>query len=927
LQALDDVRQPPSDAPDDSFLGFITSALGHKAAQNAKWRLDCTPKPSDMWLRVNSDQRDTPKQGWKLHISATVASATTVLGRVLPLLLVEDASFKVAASVNHLRELNEDNDSLSQIGKFITIYPRDNAQAVRLAAALDEATRGLRGPSILSDRPLVPGSLVHYRYGGFDDRHIQTPLGFTLPAISTPEGALVADERRTVYSPPEWVADPFVQAGIAAPIPATNPLIGRRYLIVSTLHESARGAVYRAADIDKLRSCILKCARHDALSAADGTDARARLSHEADVLAFLAPDPRFPAVFDLLEQEGDLFMVMEDLEGDTLETHAGNFLRQGRFPPRDQVIAWGRELAAALGTIHAKGLVYGDVKSSNVMVAPNGSLRLFDFDIAYRRDGRHQPFGRGTLGYMSPQLEAGAAPTVADDMYALGALLYFAATGAEPSQAPHAFALLNRLPTLINPATGAALERVIARCIEADPCRRFRSMEALDSALARLSDKAPVRSARPRAHLAGKPDARASRRFRDLARRLGHTLCRASERAPHDQGLVWVSTHSFGGGSQSRDINTGCPGSVLAMAELVSQLGDPEHREVLAQGARWLATTVPVDGFSLPGLYVGEAGVGSALLRAGQVLGDDKLVAAAAERGRWVARQPHASPDLFNGTAGRLRFHLLLFDETKAAEHLRDAVAASECLHALAQTTSAGEVRWVIPPGYGDLSGQFQLGYAHGAAGIADALLDLFEVTGEGRFLALAQGAARWLMRVAVPSLDQGDGLSWPVIEGEPPTPAFWCHGATGIGRFFLHAFLLDALPRAIEFADRAARTVAYGMRWCNPTQCHGLSGNIEFLLDMFQATGEQRYLAEAHLLARLLEAFAVERQGLLLWPSESPDEFTPDYTVGYAGVLVCLLRLCNPECLPHQLSRRGFGRRDPGGVSHARNSCPIWVE
>jgi hypothetical protein len=77
----------------------------------------------------------------------------------------------------------------------------------------------------------------------------------------------------------------------------------------------------------------------------------------------------------------------------------------------------------------------------------------------------------------------------------------------------------------------------------------------------------------------------------------------------------------------------------------------------------------------------------------------------------------------------------------------------------------------------------------------------------------------------------------------------------------------------------------------------------------VFQATGDGAYLAEARSLARLLEAFSHEKDGLLVWPSDAPETFSPDYMTGYAGVAVCLLRLADPEELPHQLSREGFRR------------------
>ncbi|HYW89292.1 MAG TPA: lanthionine synthetase LanC family protein, partial [Chloroflexota bacterium] len=140
------------------------------------------------------------------------------------------------------------------------------------------------------------------------------------------------------------------------------------------------------------------------------------------------------------------------------------------------------------------------------------------------------------------------------------------------------------------------------------------------------------------------------------------------------------------------------------------------------------------------------------------------------------------------------------------------------------------------------------------------------------------------------------------------PSGGLWCHGAVGVGRFFLHAARLDNVhPRSAELAARAARTAARGGRWSPPVQCHGLAGNIELLLDAYQLFGEPAYLREARSLGRLLEAFGSEHDGRLAWPSETPRTFSPDYMVGYAGVAACLLRLADPEDVPHLLSRDTF--------------------
>jgi lantibiotic modifying enzyme len=332
---------------------------------------------------------------------------------------------------------------------------------------------------------------------------------------------------------------------------------------------------------------------------------------------------------------------------------------------------------------------------------------------------------------------------------------------------------------------------------------------------------------------------------------------------------------------------------------------------VLGRAARWLQTVPPFAGPPLPGLYVGEAGIGAALLRAGQVLGDPGLIDAAEARGRFVAFLPHASPDLFNGSAGRVRFHLFLWDATGNVEHLRDATEAGDRLLDVAEVPAAGERCWRIPAGYDGASDRVFLGYAHGAAGIADVLLDLHDATGQERFAAAARDAGRWLVRQAEPALDDGSGVDWPDVEGGSRTGSAWCHGATGIGRFFLHAAASDLLPTAGELARRAARTAAYGARWAGPTQCHGLAGAIEFLLDCYQAGGDRTYLADADQLARILQAFLVRRDLPPSWHNDVNGTEAPDLMVGYAGVLACLLRLSDPDRLPHILSRAAF-RRGP---------------
>jgi serine/threonine protein kinase len=888
-----------------SFLETVQTYSERYAPQVAPLRHIRPPSgPDARWIQVSYEDGALRDQGWKLHLSASLASAEQVLQRALPVLLSEAVSFKVLASLQELAKFNDGRAGLSQIGKFLTIYPGTDDEAVHLAVTLDAITHGLSAPAIPSDRPLRPGSIVFYRYGGFQARPLQNSWGLVQLMLETPDQQLVPDVRASSYTPPDWVSDPFLLAGVAEALPEPGVFLAGRFLLLATLYQSAQSKIQFAVDLETAQSCMIK---RPGLGASSGEESLSqRLQHEAQVLALLASYPGFPQCSGVYEEQGEPFLVLEDLAGETLATSLLSVHAQSQRLPRARLLSWGKELAMLLHVLHTLEFVYSDVKSTNVIVMPDDHLRLIDFGLVQLL-GSERPGAAGTAGYMSPQQENGEPVAVSDDMYGLGALLYHMASGAEPSSAPRLAALTTRPLLLLNPDLDAPLVEVIERCLAPMPGDRFASMSELISALTTLQDYSPGSASLPGSRREEPlPIKHTPENYRQFAHRLSDTLSKQAQPDPQGQGLRWRSTHPQAQSMQRLDLNIGQSGTLLAFSELVSEFQESQQHSQLAEAAHWLVTAPRLPGASLPGLYVGEAGIGTALLRASQVLDDSELLDIAVRRSLWVAAQPFASPDLFNGTAGRIRFHLWLWDATGDALQLQRALEGGGALLSSAEEVRTGEVCWTIPPGYEGMSGSVYLGFAHGAAGIADVLLDLYEASGQERFLSMAQAAGNWLTQQAISVLVDGSGLDWPDTQGEQPRGSYWCHGATGIGSFFLHAAQLQVLPSAAEIAERAARTVAHGNRACSPVQCHGLAGNIEFLLDMAQATGQQHYRTEAYELAELLTAFAVEKDGMLTWSSESPLTVTPDYMVGYAGIAMTLLRLGDPQ-RPRQLSRHGL--------------------
>ena len=892
-------------AMDDPLVKYVQSAVENGWFDRDCWSLICEAE-EPVWLTFCREDAFFPDQGWKLHVSADPTSAELLLQRVLSLLLQRGVSFKFISSLNYLQKLNNGLMGENQIGKFLTIYPAGDGEAVALAIELDLKTRGLSGPQIPSDRPLHPNSLIFYRYGGFHGKIcVQEPIGLVWPAIRMPDNRLVPDKRKAPYTSPELREDPFIAAGISSDLPKDQRILVRRYLILSVIAKNIRHTVSLGLDLESLSSCILKSQGHCWQGALPEIKRKVALQ-EAEALRKLQGYERVPVLYDVVEQETDIWLIVSDIPGQPLDERLHKEFVNG-LPSFQQIITWSRDLAEILTVIHQKGLVFADLKPANILIGPDEKLYLIDFESAVPQGTREEEI-RGTRGYISPQQSMGKPRAITDDIYSFGALLYHLVTGAEPSQAPDPMALLKRSIESLRRDVPYVLVDIITCCLQERPEARYTSFHEVIA----LFDEPEISRPRiPSVDLAGSPVERPEEDIHTLsiARELLRTLCQKACRPSNGVGLVWKTMHTGVNNYLMRDVYFGHAGTVLALAGLIAEFAEPEANDVLIQSTRWLQEAPPYSDPPLPGLYIGEAGVGAALLLAGQVLGDQAVLADAIDRGRLIATLPHLSPDIVHGTAGRLLFHLLLWDETGKQEHLRAAVACGDYLLETAQQRETGEYCWILPSEeLRGFSTHAYLGYAHGAAGIADALLELFEVTGDERFRPIIQGVARWLQRLALPILADGSGLSWPVTEDrvEPSWP-LWCHGSTGVGRFFLHASRHNWILGALETAVRAAQAAMHLGKMGGPTLCHGLAGTMEFLMDMYQWTRKPVYLVEARACSHLLEGFRCNQEGLLLFQTGGSAVCTPDYQIGYAGIAITLLRLSAPGCIPYQLSREGF--------------------
>jgi hypothetical protein len=263
-------------------------------------------------------------------------------------------------------------------------------------------------------------------------------------------------------------------------IPGT--MLSGRYRIVGLLGRGGMGEVYRADDLKLGQAVALKFLPKQLTHRAD----RLARFHQEVRLARQVSHPNVCRVHDIAEAGGQHFLSMEYIDGEDL---ASLLRRIGRLPS-DKALELARQLCAGLAAAHERKVLHRDLKPANVLIDGRGRAHLVDFGLADLTDARRAPEIAGTPGYMAPEQQAGREATTRTDVYALGLVLYEMFTGKRALTIDGAF--LGGRPPIgepqVRPSThipelDPAIERVIMRCLEADPARRPSSAIAVAAAL------------------------------------------------------------------------------------------------------------------------------------------------------------------------------------------------------------------------------------------------------------------------------------------------------------------------------------------------------------------------------------------------------------------------------------------------------------
>ena len=273
------------------------------------------------------------------------------------------------------------------------------------------------------------------------------------------------------------------------------------YRLIEKIGEGGMGVVWKAEDTRLHRHVALKFVPEEGAEDAQAVERHLREARAASALNH----PNICSIYDIGEWEGRQFIVMELLEGRSLQQHIG-----GKPMEVEAAIEFAIQIADALAAAHAKGIIHRDIKPGNIFLPSDGGPRILDFGLA-RLDGNLEGVASseattegfetsedkllGTVAYMSPEQVRGRRADARSDIFSLGCVLYQQLSGQGPfsraTAADTMAAILKDAPPDLSQCgrkLPPGLDRLIIHCLEKDPEKRFQSARDLAFALRSIGE-------------------------------------------------------------------------------------------------------------------------------------------------------------------------------------------------------------------------------------------------------------------------------------------------------------------------------------------------------------------------------------------------------------------------------------------------------
>jgi serine/threonine protein kinase len=847
-------------------------------------------KRQGVWMHVRTGKAAMQEQGWKIHVSASVEEAANVLRIVCAVCEKHGVHFKFICDTTLLSMVNSKMWPRSASGKFVAIYPSDDAFH-RIASELDELLADYSGPHVLSDRRYGKSKCVYYRYGGFISRARVKADGSREHLIKNKHGHDVADERKAYFVLPSGVQDPVRDQSARAPVAGNTSsdeasvtqavvktnnkvVIDERFEIEKSLSFTAAGGVYTAIDRLTGKKVVLKEARpHVGLSGKVTDDAIALLEKEHRLLDIVKHEGVTPAPLSLCWDSGQRhrFLAEEFLEGMAL----GPFLI-GRNPvfgagvteeDRRQYRALLRDIfhktALALAAFHRNDVCMGDLSVLNIMINnwdQDLSIKLIDLEGGWKVG--EEPCKLSTPGFSpNPETFRHRERGKRDDVYSIGRVML------------GAFIPATSLAVLNEQIANRVFEE--AASIIGIPARAFDFIQRLTDMtlhptidIQEVVDFFSAPDAMEGDVKVGRPLIPYHNEFGKLQQKVGDFIIKSGDVKRSDR--IFPSHHRVYS-TNGLSLAYGAAGVIHAL--------HAAGRTVPEKFVSWLMTQPLHPEQIPPGLFSGTAGVAAVMAELGK---DEFALSLMLDSTRH--RLAHEDPFMYGGATGIGLATLWMYGKLRDPRLLEQAEALGASIEAKVSYVD-GQAHWL------NAEGKVPLGLLEGISGISLFLLYLYLATGKLQYKHLGEAALRTVIENKV--IPNGKNFwTFSSYAGERKILRnYWADGSSGVGVVLLRWHMATGDRQYLHLVENLLTDIERPVT-IMPGLLMGMSGLGMFHLEAYKALGREQSLQCCKALVEMISIYSYELPNGVGIPGEQLLRLSTDFASGSAGPLLLLSSL-----------------------------------
>lgn len=677
-------------------------------------------------------------------------------------------------------------------------------------------------------------------------------------------------------------------------------IYNQHYMVLKRLKEDAKGDVIKCfylTGFSKFGKCIIKEGKSGEFNDKNGRDMVVKMKWQKYLHHNLANKVSIPKLIDAFEENTNFYIAIEYIKGKSLSKKWHELENKSdKFNPGSKTVTihldYLLEAIKIIKNFHEAGYVHRDITPENFIVTNKNKVYLIDLELAYCLTDKTPtpPFILGTFGYMSPEQLNIQEPTIYEDIFALGALIFKCFTGIDPIKITrNNYTLISRsIRFLINDVKVA---EIILKCFNPSASERPHTEIIYNTLHEYQQNRIQKIERKPYTHQQKFTIEQFKGSIQDAINTISSPTM-ADDYEWFSEKINKTNLSSFGKIDQEiyPYYNKGAAG-VIYMLSIAKKIGFDvsSSNPYVNKGLKTIEEFYQKSNSEMTGsLHFGTAGIAACISTA---LSND-LFNYSSSYLTWIDKFLLGNSKqlgIMNGLSGISLANMIC--EKYTDNNLMRKRIFQHTDHIIANQNSDGS--WLRTN-----SNNKKLkisGFANGISGIVYYLLTFYEKYKEETSIRSAIKGLKWLMNNAI---DKNSIIQWKTYK-DIEMSKWWCEGNIGISLTFLKAYQIFNEVKYKQYAVRSLKIFHKNFIDNNLSQCHGLAGLGEVYLEAYKTLQEEEWIERADWIGQALMNLKLEhpKKGTY-WLTEKVHVPVADFMNGNSGVIHFLMHYCYKECV-----------------------------